>query len=41
MVAKITTEKDVYGALDYNQQKVDEAEGVSVKVSSRYSFTAG
>lgn len=27
MVAKITTGKDVYGALAYNQQKVDRGKG--------------
>ena len=33
MVAKITTGKDVYGALAYNQQKVDKGEGAVLRTS--------
>ncbi len=31
MVAKITTGKDIYGALAYNQQKVDQGEGTVLR----------
>ena len=33
MVAKITTGKDIYGALAYNQQKVDKGEGAILSTS--------
>lgn len=33
MVAKITTGKDIYGALAYNQQKVDRGEGIVLRTN--------
>ena len=34
MVAKIKTGKDIYGALAYNQQKVDKGEGAVLRTNS-------
>ena len=35
MVAKITTGKDIYGALAYNQQKVDRGGGAVLSADGR------
>lgn len=41
MVAKITAGKDIYGALAYNQQKVDRSKGVVLRCSGLMEPTDG